>query len=145
MLIMQLTFGAIYRHTYISGWLIVHALFAAIVTLKVVFVVTHLYKKQYDSFSLRQPASLMLFMVFLQIFLGFASWVALSQNRSQNFYPRTDLEIVVRVGHVVTGAMILAMAVVIMLRSFWLLTPEASDSSSLAVNTPLPEGEGAGA
>ena len=80
-------------------------------------------------FPLRQPAGLVVFMLMaIQLGLGFVSWAfQLPDSRIETWH---DASVMVRTGHQATGAMILAMVVVIAMRSFRLLSPPRGEGTS---------------
>lgn len=133
----QTVIGAVTRHAPTSFGTHLHMGWAAVVIVHVLLLALRAQRLEPEAFPVRQPASLLVFIVIMQVFLGFGSWMFTLPGTSVS--PPQALVVLTRTGHVATGAMILAICVVVTLRSYRLL---ATNSAGLAART-VPGQEGA--
>ncbi len=115
-------FGALLRYT--GGRLDAHLFFAALVAFQVIFLGTRVWKLYSDQPKLARPAGLLAGLLFLQLALGFGSYL----GRFTSFEMAPVAAEIIRTSHVVVGALMLATSLALTLRSY--KTPVTSGSFS---------------
>jgi cytochrome c oxidase assembly protein subunit 15 len=121
LLLIQVVLGAHVRHAG-GRAVMIHLVMGLIVTVHIILLSTRANRHHHEIFPIRQPAGLAVFFVLLQIFLGFGAWMMTRGS----IHPPPSFTNLVRTGHVATGAMLLAIVLVVTLRSHRLLKSEAS-------------------
>lgn len=123
----QILLGAWVRHLRfvpdlrnIAVW--IHIVMAMAVTVHVVLLSVRISNKHNGVFAIRQVAGLAVFFTALQIFFGLLAFLMTPVGVDATVGPPESLADIVRSGHVASGAMILAMCVVVTARSYKLLT-----------------------
>ena len=118
--LIQLVLGAGFRHQAFG--IIPHILGALVVTVLIVSTAIVVMRRQGDNDYLARPAKVTLVLLFLQLCLGVAAYVArvASAGDPQPLEPMISLT----VAHLVVGGLTLAMIVVLALRCYQVLAPE---------------------
>ncbi|HEU4345877.1 MAG TPA: COX15/CtaA family protein, partial [Candidatus Binatia bacterium] len=109
----QSIFGALLRHT--GEWLEAHLLFAALVALHVLFVIIRVMRLASDQRKLIQPAAGLGLLLVAQLFLGAASY--LGKFMAMFRFP-AEAVLALTTTHLVMGALMLVMSLVLTLRAF---------------------------
>ena len=118
--LIQLVLGAGFRHQAFG--IIPHIIGAAAVTVLIVLTVVTVMRRHGDDDYLGRPAKVTLVLLFLQLCLGVAAYVArvASAGDPQPLEPMISLT----VAHLVVGGLTLATIVVLALRCYQVLAPE---------------------
>jgi heme a synthase len=111
----QIVFGAVLRHS--GEMLALHLLFAALVALHVILLTLRVLTRHGGERDVARPASFLGALLFAQLAFGLGAYVA----RFVLTLPQT-LNVALRTGHVVVGALMLAASLVLTLRSFRLFS-----------------------
>ena len=109
----QSVFGAVLRHT--GGRLDAHLLFAALVTLHVVFILVRVMRSHADRPTFRRPSVVLCSLLVLQLMLGLASYIA--KFTSALGLPMGAL-VVLTTTHLITGSLMLATSLLLTLRAY---------------------------
>jgi len=109
----QSVFGAVLRHT--GGRLDAHLLFAALVTLHVVFILVRVMRSHADRPTFRRPSVVLCSLLVLQLMLGLASYFA--KFTSALGLPMGAL-VVLTTTHLITGSLMLATSLLVTLRAY---------------------------
>lgn len=124
---MQIVFGAVLRHTFSSWGPRGHLFLASLTAAAVAWLMKSVYDKCRDR-ALVIPAATLGILVAVQLMLGIETWLT-------RFYAVDPTQqVLLRTAHVLTGSLILAIAVTIVWQTY--------RSSSLATASPLPIGAG---
>src|SRR5579885_192991 len=114
----QLLLGALVRHVNTPLWQRLHLLAAFLVVLAVVCLVRSAWERRDGRRRLAGPASVLAALVALQVSLGVEAWMLrFGRGPMADYQPVTVGQAVVRTLHVLTGAWVLAAAVVLALRA----------------------------
>jgi cytochrome c oxidase assembly protein subunit 15 len=109
----QAIFGALVRHT--GEWVEVHLFFAALVALHVLLVIIRVTRLAFDQRKLIQPAAALGLLLVAQLFLGAASY--LGKFTAMLRLP-AEAVLALTTTHLVMGALMLVMSLVLTLRAF---------------------------
>ena len=129
----QVFFGAVLRHT--GAMLDIHLVFAFLAALHVILVGARILRRHLDQPALFRPALLLNGLLLLQLGLGLGAYLA----KFVMTLPETST-VLLRTGHVVVGALMLAASLVVTLRSFALLAQCGPAGEGIA--TPVALGSG---
>lgn len=149
----QILLGAWTRHVRflsdmrgIAVW--IHIIMACAVAVHVVLLSVRISNKHNQLFIIRQTAGLAVFFVAMQIFLGLFAYlmtpVGMPEGASGTGAPPDSLADFIRSGHVATGAMILAMCLVVTARTFHLLSPGPAEAAQPTASATTPAGDAGG-
>ncbi|OGQ78892.1 MAG: hypothetical protein A3F90_09345 [Deltaproteobacteria bacterium RIFCSPLOWO2_12_FULL_60_19] len=131
----QVFFGAMLRHT--GAMLDMHLVFAFLASLHVILVGLRVFRRHLDQPALFRPALLLNGLLLSQLGLGLGAYL----GKFVMTLPAT-LTVLLRTGHVVVGALMLATSLVVTLRSFGLLVERGPAGQEIA--TPIALGSGPG-
>jgi cytochrome c oxidase assembly protein subunit 15 len=131
----QVFFGAVLRHT--GAMLDMHLVFAFLASLHVVLVGLRIFRRHLDQPALFRPALLLSGLLLIQLGLGLGAYL----GKFAMTLPETPT-VLLRTGHVVVGALMLAVSLVVTLRSFGLLAERGPAGQEIA--TPIALGNGPG-
>jgi heme a synthase len=110
---LQIVFGAVLRHT--GERIDAHFVFAALVALHVMLVVARVSRHHANVAQLIRPAFILFLLLVLQLALGGASYIA----KFTPLWPISfNLIVLLTTTHLAVGALMLAVSVALMLRSF---------------------------
>jgi cytochrome c oxidase assembly protein subunit 15 len=115
---LQIVFGAVLRHT--GERLDAHLVFAALVALHVILIVTRVTRHHADSARVTRPALLLFVLLIAQLVLGGLSYFA-KFTTALRF--SVDLIVLLTTTHLAVGALMLAASVTLTLRSYRFLAP----------------------
>ena len=118
MIYLQAIFGAVLRHA--GERLAAHLLFAALVTLHVIFILVRVMRSHSDRPELARPAGFLGILLLLQLTLGAASYFG---KFTALLRLPMDMIVFLTTTHLVTGAMMLATSLLLTLRSYRFSTP----------------------
>lgn len=121
---LQIVFGAVLRHT--GERLDAHLIFAFLVALHVVLVAVRAGRQEGSAVSLKRPALAFLALLALQFVLGGVSYVT---KFTTLWRVSVDFIVLVTTTHLAVGALMLAVSVVLTLRSHRLSTPTLGDGA----------------
>ena len=131
----QVFFGAVLRHT--GAMLDIHLVFAFLASLHVILVGLRIFRRHLDQPALFRPALLLGGLLLLQLGLGLGAYLA----KFAMTLPET-LTVLLRTGHVVVGALMLAVSLVVTLRSFGLLAERGPAGREIATPIAFDNGPG---
>lgn len=120
MIYVQIVFGAVLRHTGLR--LDAHLLFAALVAVHVVLLTLRVMKIQAHNPLLTRPAMMLAVLLFVQLILGTFSYLAKYTTMLRTGH---DILVLLTTTHLIVGSLMLAAAVVLMLRSYRLSSPSS--------------------
>lgn len=117
----QAMLGALIRHTGMAIEL--HVLVALLVAVYILLVARRVLQVDDYTRELRRPAVWLSVLLVLQLMLGFGSYLARFSTYASQWSP--SVAVAITTSHVVTGALMLALSVVLTLLSYRLLQPGA--------------------
>jgi cytochrome c oxidase assembly protein subunit 15 len=129
----QIVFGAVLRHS--GQMLALHLLFAALVALHVILLTLRVLTRHGGDRALALPAVFLGALLFAQIAFGLGAYAA----RFVLTLPPA-LNVALRTGHVVVGALMLAASLVLTLKSFRLFTRRPASTFAVPAVTQGSEG-----
>ena len=129
----QVFFGAVLRHT--GAMLDMHLVLAFLASLHVVLLGRSVFRRHLDQPALLRPALLLSGLLLVQLGLGLGAYL----GKFAMTLPAT-LTILLRTGHVVVGALMLATSLVLTLRFFGLLAERAPAGAGIAAPIALCSG-----
>ena len=131
----QVFFGAVLRHT--GAMLDMHLVFAFLASLHVILVGLRIFRRHLDQPALFRPALWLCGLLSIQLGLGLGAYL----GKFVMTLPET-VTVLLRTGHVVVGALMLATGLVVTLRSFGLLAQSGPAGEGIAAAIALGSGPG---